>query len=352
MPTPLPSDQSSSSRKTFGNRFFQRAGKLADKWEQYLSVYDSELAPYLARGTPVRLLEIGVQNGGSLELWSEFLPPGSEVVGIDCDNKVGSLTFNNPDISIFVQDATNADAMRPLLGDSLFDIILDDGSHICSEVIATFRLYFDYLTPGGKFLIEDLHTSYYPSHGGGYRDPVASIEWLKTLVDVLNLDHVQPHEHIPEQERLSMQRLNAQIGRVSFYDSIAVIEKLPVEKTRPYRRVFGGVAADVLPLEDWLFKVSPVSLEPILFAHPTARRVETVLVKELARRQATIDQLRAALDMREREREAAGAAAAAREAALAAEIETLHRSLAGPTHEQTVDDVTELCARVLAGAES
>ena len=75
--------------------------------------------------------------------------------------------------------------MRTILGNSTFDIIIDDGSHICSDVIRTFQYCFDYLAPGGKFIIEDLHTSYFPPHGGGFRKLGSSIEWLKSVVDAL-----------------------------------------------------------------------------------------------------------------------------------------------------------------------
>jgi SAM-dependent methyltransferase len=334
-------------RKSLASRFFERAGKFADKWEQYLSIYDVELAPFLARGTPVRLLEIGVQNGGSLELWSEILPAGSRVVGVDCDPNVGALRFENPNISVIIQDATDAEAMRPVLGETLFDLIVDDGSHVCRDVITAFNLYFEYLAPGGKFVIEDLHTSYFPQHGGGLRDPASSVEWLKRLIDVLNFDHIQPNEKLSDLERLCMRRLNAQIGRVSFYDSVAVIEKLPVEKARPYRRVCSGTATDVVfPL----FFGSPGALDSILFAHPTARHVEAALVRELMERQSTIDRLQAELAAAALEHQVAQEAAAAREAALAAKIESLGASAEPSPNWPDGDDVADLCDHVIAVA--
>jgi hypothetical protein len=37
---------------------------ISDKWEHYPSIYESVLSGFIARGQPIRLLEIGVQNGG------------------------------------------------------------------------------------------------------------------------------------------------------------------------------------------------------------------------------------------------------------------------------------------------
>ena len=109
-----------------------------------------------------------MQNGGSLELWADYLPADSQILGIDIASKV--------------------------------------------------------------------HTSYFAFHGSGFRNPASSIESLKDLVDVINADHIQTEA---DRDRLSMRRLNATIRRVAFYDSVCVVEKLPVEKARPYRRVCG-----------------------------------------------------------------------------------------------------------------
>jgi SAM-dependent methyltransferase len=320
--------------KDFASRLLEKSDKLTDKWEQYLSIYEVELAPYVCEGTPINLLEIGVQNGGSLELWSDYLPPGSQIVGIDIDSRVGELKFGNPNISVFAHDVTDAQGLRAILGNSTFDVIIDDGSHISSDVIKTFEFCFDYLAPGGKFIIEDLHASYYPSHGGGFRKPGSSIEWLKSVVDALNADHIEPGADMPEQERLLLKRLNTLISRVTFYDSVAIIEKLRVEKTRPYRRILGGLEASLVSPEEWLFKISPERLATILFAHPAARYVEPLLIQELSARQARIEELQAALQDTERQLVAMQA-----------------RQLGDMNQELSVgDDTSDICARVLATA--
>src|ERR1700733_10908170 len=74
--------------------FFAHQGNIVDKWEQYLSIYASEFAHFLSPAQPVRLLEIGVQNGGSLELWAKYLPNGSEIVGLDIDPAVEKINFD------------------------------------------------------------------------------------------------------------------------------------------------------------------------------------------------------------------------------------------------------------------
>src|ERR1700733_603821 len=146
--------------------FFSHEGKIVDKWEQYLAVYACEFARFVSRGLPVRLLEIGVQNGGSLELWSKYLPDGSDVIGLDIDPAVEKLRFEGR-IVAKIADVNDAARLDSLLGAELFDIIIDDGSHQSDDIVAAFRSLFNKLQPGGIFVVEDLHASYWGSPKGG-----------------------------------------------------------------------------------------------------------------------------------------------------------------------------------------
>src|ERR1700677_1523040 len=94
---------------------FEHDGKLTDKWEQYLGIYQGEMERFVAAGKPVRLLEIGVQNGGSLEIWSKFLPPGSAMLGIDIDPAVSNLKFAG-NIRAFVADVNDVEKVERCIG--------------------------------------------------------------------------------------------------------------------------------------------------------------------------------------------------------------------------------------------
>ena len=47
--------------------YAEHLGKSSDKWELYLLEYDRLFSAY--RNKPINILEIGVQNGGSLEIY-------------------------------------------------------------------------------------------------------------------------------------------------------------------------------------------------------------------------------------------------------------------------------------------
>ena len=56
--------------KLFSQVNAAHTGNGADKWQHYLNAYDEILKPF--QGEDVSLLEVGVCNGGSLEIWSKI----------------------------------------------------------------------------------------------------------------------------------------------------------------------------------------------------------------------------------------------------------------------------------------
>ena len=75
-----------------------RAVKI-HKWTHYFGIYERHLAPL--RGKPVRVLEIGVYKGGSLEMWKSYFGGELTIVGLDIDP--ACKQFENVDAKIHVQ---------------------------------------------------------------------------------------------------------------------------------------------------------------------------------------------------------------------------------------------------------
>ncbi len=252
--------------------FFEHVEKTVDKWEHYIAIYSHELAPFLARRQPVRLLEVGVQNGGSLELWAKYLPEGSEIAGIDIDPAVRNLTFEGP-VRVHVADATDSIRIAEVFGDKYFDVIIDDASHKSNDVIATFSTLFEKLAPGGKYVIEDLHASYWKSNGG-FRVASSSIEYFKNLVDALNADHLENTGTIGEGILADLRKFGRSLARITFYDSVVVAEKLASEKTLPYRRIIGGVVSEVVDPFIGVIALPALQIGSLLFSDSQKRHIE------------------------------------------------------------------------------
>jgi SAM-dependent methyltransferase len=237
-------EKSEAGLRRLADIFTGHPGNMAYKWQQYVAIYETEFLRFIEEGKPVSLLEIGVMNGGSLEIWKEYLPEGSRIVGLDVNPECARLDLGDR-IEVAIGDATDRDAVDRLLGDRTFDIIIDDGSHRSPDVIGAFANVFHRLEPGGIFVIEDCHTSYRKGHEGGYLKADSTIEWAKTFADAVNYDHIERHEIPDDATRSRLEALNREVGRVAFYDSIVVIEKLAAPKEKPFAAFIVGQHAPV-----------------------------------------------------------------------------------------------------------
>jgi len=136
-------------------------------FHKYLDFYEKHLPKPSFKG---RLLEIGVMDGASLLMWREYYPD-AEIVGVDIDSK-SHLEIDH--VVILQLDATVPEQMKDL---GYFDVIIDDGSHMTKDQQASFEwLYYNQLTPGGIYVLEDLHTSLMPSY---VNSKLTTLEYLK-----------------------------------------------------------------------------------------------------------------------------------------------------------------------------
>ena len=176
--------------KTLDQLHREKHGKISDKWASYLPYYDGRFGDL--RDSPIALLEIGVQNGGSLETWAAYFANATKIIGCDIEPKCGLLEFEDPRIKVVVGDANEAvtlNTIRELAGS--FDIIIDDGSHRSHDIINCFLGYFCLLKPGGLYIVEDTHALYWHAFGGGIRNKIGAYRFFKDLVDVLGYEFWQ-----------------------------------------------------------------------------------------------------------------------------------------------------------------
>ena len=163
-------------------------GKSSDKWNLYISEYDEQLRKY--QKLPIKLFEIGILNGGSLEIFSKYFSNAELILGCDINQKCEKLNYSNKKIKVIIGDANDEKIKNKINNYSYFDIIIDDGSHNSKDIVKTFCNYFNYLKDGGLFIIEDLHCSYQKGeHGGGIFYPISSINFFKQLIDIVNYEH-------------------------------------------------------------------------------------------------------------------------------------------------------------------
>jgi hypothetical protein len=103
-------------------------------------------------GPAATVCEIGVCNGGSLDMWQALFPHGM-VVGVDRDGN--SRWPEGTQRVIAAQDDPRLPGMLWEQSPGGYHLIVDDASHIGSLTIATFGLLWPLVRPGGYYVAED-----------------------------------------------------------------------------------------------------------------------------------------------------------------------------------------------------
>jgi hypothetical protein len=158
---------------------------------------------------PLRVLEVGVENGGSLEAWLGAVAPGSTVMGMDINSECASLEYE-----VVTCDARDGDAVRAALAGRWFDVVFDDsGASVGAHL-------WPFLAAGGFLVI-----------GGASDDDVLdAIHSLRSS----SLSAWLPHE---------------EVMRVAVYPNAVVVEKRTAQVT-DYLQITSGDESNVLPLEE------------------------------------------------------------------------------------------------------
>jgi hypothetical protein len=194
--------------------FLAHGGRIAHKWTHYFPIYERHFARF--RNTSCVILEIGVDAGGSLQLWKGYLGPHADVVGIDLNP--GCRAAEEDQIRVFIGDQSDRAFLESVLREiGEPDIVIDDGSHVMGHVNASFDVLYPRLSKNGVYLVEDLHTAYWEEFGGGHLRPGTFIERCKSLVDSLNAYHSRGAVPVDEFARTTMS--------MHVYDSVVVFEK-------------------------------------------------------------------------------------------------------------------------------
>ena len=199
---------------TLWQDFLTNDQRLIHKWKHYFPVYESHFERFVNRD--VVFIEIGCGEGGSLQMWKRFLGPHARIVGIDIDPRCAG--FGEDQIEIRIGDQSDAAFLGSIVEEfGTPDIVLDDGSHMMSHIMASFAVLYPKLSRNGVYFVEDLHTAYWDEYEGGLRRKGSFIEHCKDLIDELIADHAR--------DALAATDFTRSTQSMHFYDSIVVFEK-------------------------------------------------------------------------------------------------------------------------------
>ncbi len=195
--------------------FENHEGRPIMKVEHYMEIYEKHFERF--RNRPVNILEIGIFQGGSLQLWKKYFGEQANIFGLDIEPKCKK--FEEDRIKISIGDQGNRQFMKKLAQKlPPLDILIDDGGHTMKQQKVTFNVMYSKVKENGVYLCEDVATSYMPKYGGGYLKPRSFIEFAKRKIDYLNACYSQD-------ENLKIDNFTKSTHSMHFYNSIVVFEK-------------------------------------------------------------------------------------------------------------------------------
>lgn len=198
------------------------------KWDHYFDIYHRHFAAF--RDRPIRFLEIGVYKGGSLDMWRTYFDEGSLIVGIDTN--ADCKRFETGNIKVRIGNQGNPGFLHDVLDEfGPFDIIVDDGGHIASQQITTFKVLYPRMAEDGIYLVEDTHTSLWPSFlqkGGATTFMAFCAQKTMELMQWTGQEHLAERFHMPREARsgtLAVTDFCRTTKSMAFYDSVVVFER-------------------------------------------------------------------------------------------------------------------------------
>ena len=171
------------------------------------------------------VIEIGVggynnklHGANSLRMWKRYFN-NSLICGVDIEDKTH---LEERRIKIFHGNQTDKFFLEKIVQKiPAPDIIIDDGSHVCSDIISTFNFLFPTLNKGGIYFIEDTQTSYWKDFGGdpdNLDNPLTTMSFFKKITDCVNHSEFSNKTNLPS--------FYNSIGHVNFYPKLIVISKV------------------------------------------------------------------------------------------------------------------------------
>lgn len=192
--------------------FLDTSGRRVFKWKHYFPAYERHFGRY--RNRPVILLELGVAQGGSLQMWKRYFGPQALIIGVDIKDVCKDAEEDQIHVRIGSQD--DPAFLAAILEEfGAPDIVLDDGSHQMPHVRASFDALYAKISRDGVYMVEDMMTAYDPEYGGGHKNEASFIEYAKTVVDRMHGAYwgADDDPHV------------AMTSSVHFYDGVVVFER-------------------------------------------------------------------------------------------------------------------------------
>lgn len=201
----------------------------------YNRFYDYFLIPF--RNMSINVLEIGVLEGSSINMWRDFFING-KIYGLDINKE-----YTHEKGKVFKGDQNDINVLTKItkeIGKCM--VIIDDGSHVPEHQLLGFNYLFEHcLDFGGVYIIEDIETSYWQKgelYGytikSGIKKKNNIVRIFKKIVDIVNREFLLD-EHIKTIKKSQIKFENLKyISMITFAYNCIIIKKMSLKEYEKY----------------------------------------------------------------------------------------------------------------------
>jgi len=209
---------------------FEGAERPTNKYDTYFDTYEKLLHPY--RDKDVVLVEVGVQGGGSLEVWRKYFGPKSRIVGIDLNPSVRK-ELGAEGFEIYIGDQASDSFWQEFYREiGMVDIVIDDGGHTNIQTATTLRNSLNYIRDGGVLIVEDIHVSYMKEFGNPSKASI--VEKSKAFIDLINARSCRVYSRMKDELGIA-----EKVHSVQYFESIIALS-IDRRLCRKSKRMFYG----------------------------------------------------------------------------------------------------------------
>jgi cephalosporin hydroxylase len=158
------------------------------------------------KNTTKNVLEVGIQRGGSIRLWSDFFT-NAHVYGVDVmDERYVWEGIRKNNITLYTStDGYDKNFVKTAFSNIRFDFMLDDGPHTLESMIQFIELYSPLMTQDGILIIED----------------VQSWDWIDILT-----------KETPEELKKFVKSYDLRKNKNRYDDIVFTIDKFTIHKSK------------------------------------------------------------------------------------------------------------------------
>jgi hypothetical protein len=197
-------------------KLFRNSENFSTKHFKYFNVYENLLKRF--RDQDIIFVEIGVLNGGSLDVWKKYFSNKSKIIGIDQNPECKK--FQKDNIKIYIGSQSDQGFWDHFFEEvGPVDIIIDDGGHTNMQQIVTAVNCIPKIKNGGMLIVEDVHSSYMKKFNNPSK--YSFINFAKKKIDDIN-------STFPGLKKMKFS-LSKYIYSMEFFESIVVFK---IDKTK------------------------------------------------------------------------------------------------------------------------